>query len=159
MSIFDKILSAPFKGLIDGIGSVVDRFVTTGDEKNAFMLEVQKLAMLTESRVDERLAVELQAKERVLVAELQQDDNYTKRARPTVVYVGLGAFLFNYVIVPNIAILFGTTLEPVAFPTEFWVGWSGIVATWTIGRSVEKRATTNGTDPGKLIGLITGNGK
>ncbi|MFT5658143.1 MAG: hypothetical protein ACI9KN_001422 [Gammaproteobacteria bacterium] len=35
-------------------------------------------------------------------------------------------------------------------PKEFWYGWTGIVGTWGIGRTFEKRGAT-----GKLVQGIT----
>ncbi len=153
------ILTGPVTGLVGAIGGVIDSLHTSDDEKAAANLQIAALAADTELKMTQELTKELEAKERVIVAELQQGDNYTKRARPTVVYVGLGAFILNYVLIPNIAFAFGTTLVPVEFPVEFWAGWSGIVMTWTIGRSMEKRAVTqNGPDgsTSRLVKIITG---
>jgi len=36
-------------------------------------------------------------------------------------------------------------------PGEFWMAWGGIVATWSVGRSAEKRGTMN-----RLTSVITG---
>lgn len=153
------VLTGPVKGLVGAIGGVIDNLHTSDEEKMAANLQIAALAADTELKMTQELTKELEAKERVIVAELQQGDNYTKRARPTVVYVGLGAFILNYVLIPNIAIAFGTVLIPVEFPVEFWAGWSGIVMTWTIGRSMEKRTITqNGSadSTSKLVKIITG---
>ena len=157
MGLFD-LLTGPITGLVGAIGGVIDSLTTTDEEKNAAKVEFARLAAATEFQMIQELTKELEAKERVIVAELQQGDNYTKRARPTVVYVGLGAFLFNYVLAPTVATLLGTTLTPVEFPAEFWMGWSGIVMTWSVGRSFEKRAVTQTGDSStsRLVKIITG---
>ena len=95
---------------------------------------------------------ELQAKERILVAELTQGSTYTKAARPTVVYYGLFAIFANYTLIPCLQWAFGSSPEAFALPTEFWVAWGGIVGTWSIGRSAERRGVRN-----KAVSLATGN--
>ena len=36
-------------------------------------------------------------------------------------------------------------------PAEFWYAWGGVVATWSIGRTMERRGATN-----NLVNVITG---
>ena len=86
---------------------------------------------------------ELQAKERILVAELTQGSTFTKAARPSVVYYGLAAICFNYSILPFVQWLGGEAPQPFELPTEFWLAWGGIVSTWSIGRSAERRGARN----------------
>lgn len=104
---------------------------------------MESLLQKRDSEIEQTLRSELQAKERILVAELQQGDAYTKRARPTVVYAGLASTLFNYTIVPVLSKILGADIEPLKLPEEFWYGWSGIVATWSVGRTMEKRGASN----------------
>jgi hypothetical protein len=154
-----EILGGSAKGLLDSVGGIIDKFHLSPEQKQQFSLELQSLLQKRDSEIEETLRAELAAKERVLVAELSQGDNYTKRARPTVVYVGLAVIVFNYCIVPillRLVSLFSQTpalngFEPLSLPAEFWLGWSGIVATWSIGRSAEKRGVRN-----KAISMITG---
>jgi hypothetical protein len=165
MSWISDIFGQSAKGLLDGLGGIIDQFHLSPEQKEQFKLQMQALLQKRDDRIQETLRSELAAKERVLVAELSQGDNYTKRARPTVVYVGLAVIVFNYCIVPVllklgglIATLGGHTAaldsigyEPLTLPVEFWLGWSGIVATWSIGRSAEKRGIRN-----KAVSMITG---
>ncbi len=159
MSWIADIFGQSAKGLIDSVGGIIDQFHLSPEQKQQFSLQMQALLQKRDSEIEETLRAELSAKERVLVAELTQDDNYTKRARPTVVYVGLAVIVFNYCIVPillRLVSLFSETavltgFEPLALPVEFWMGWSGIVATWSIGRSAEKRGIRN-----KAVSMITG---
>jgi hypothetical protein len=89
------------------------------------------------------------------MAEMNQGDNYTKRARPTVVYWGIVAITIDFLARTAMAMF---DLMPLAsipktfLPTEFWVAWGGIVSTWVVGRSAEKRGTRN-----KVTDFITGN--
>jgi hypothetical protein len=158
MSFITKILGGGLTKVVGGIADVADRFMETPDEKREFKLAVETLLQKRDSEVEQTIRAELGAKERVLVAELNQGDNYTKRARPTVVYAGLLFIGINYVLFPiagrwlQLFGVEGVTVEPLAnLPTEFWAAWGGICATWSIGRSAEKRGTRN-----KLTSAITG---
>ena len=107
-----------------------------------------------------------EAKSAIIVAEMQQGDNYTKRARPTVVYAGLVMIGINHVVFPiaaRVIALLGDAalisditplLQPIELPTAFWAGWSGIVSTWVLGRSIEKGKS--GGRLGQIASLITG---
>jgi len=139
MSWIGRIFGSSIGTVVEQVGNVVDKFHLSGEEKKKFKLEMESLLQKRDSEIEETIRSELQVKERILVAELTQGDRYTKRARPTVVYVGLGFIFFNYCLVPVIAKLFGSDITPLNLPTEFWYGWSGIVATWSVGRSFEKR--------------------
>ncbi len=151
MSWLSDIFAGSAKGLIGSVGSIVDDLHLSGEEKQQFKLQMEALVQQRDSEIEQTTRIELQAKERVLVAELQQGDKFTKRARPTVVYAGLAFIGINYVVVPIVGVLNGVTVAPIELPTEFWAGWSGIVATWSIGRSFEKRGTQN-----RVTSAITG---
>jgi len=145
MSIISTILSGGVGELIKGIGSVVDNLHTSKEEKNAAKLALEELARKSESDLELTLRAELGAKERILVAELQQGDAYTKRARPTIVYTGLAIAVFN-AVVP----LFGVS-ETVNAPVEFWYGWAAVVSIYSIGRTREKSGARD-----KVTTSITG---
>lgn len=152
MGWLQTILSGGIGDVIGKAGDIVDEFHLSGEEKQKFKLKLESLLQKRDSEVEATIRTELQAKERVLVAELNQSDNYTKRARPTVVYAGLLFIVLNYSLVPLIQIFTHLPVAPFQLPFEFWAGWSGIVTTWVIGRSAEKRGTRS-----KLASLITGN--
>jgi hypothetical protein len=145
MGFLNNLVSGGLGSLVEQVGGVADKFITTGEEKQRFKLEMEGLLQRREAEIESSVRQAMSAKEKILVAELSQGDGYTKRARPTVVYAGLAFIAFNYCIVP----LFGLPTQNL--PTEFWVGWSGIVATWSVGRSFEKSGVSN-----KLIRGITG---
>ncbi len=151
MSIISKILGGGIKEVLGGVDKLIGRFKASPEEKQAFKLELEKLLQQKDAEIEETIRAELGAKERVLVAELQQGDSYTKRARPTVVYAGLVFIFFNYVVVPTVQSFTGALIKPFDLPTEFWAAWGGIVATWSIGRSAEKRGAKS-----KTVSLITG---
>lgn len=158
MGIIRKLLGGGISEAVSGIADVADQFMETPDEKREFKLAVETLLQKRDSEVEQTLRSELGAKERTLVAELNQGDSYTKRARPTVVYAGLVFIGINYVLFPILGRVIGlfdfdVSTEPLAdLPVEFWAAWGGICATWSIGRSAEKRGTSN-----KITSVIAGN--
>lgn len=91
-----KIFGGSIGTIVEQVGGVVDKFHLSGEEKQRFKLELESLLQKRDSEIEETMRAELQAKERILVAELTQGDSYTKRARPTVVYAGLAFIFLNY---------------------------------------------------------------
>lgn len=143
MSWFTDLFSGGASSIVSSVGDVVDRFVQTDDEKAKLKLALEQELTKKFQAVEESARTSLQARERILVAELQQGDTYTKRARPTVVYFGLVMIALNYFVVPLITQLALGKAEPFPLPGEFWAAWGGIVGTWAIGRSFEKRGVNN----------------
>ncbi len=148
MGIFDALNPL---NLVSKIADAADRFVRTGDDKDKFNLEVLGLVQARDSEVEQTVRTEMEAKQQVIVSELQQGDKYTKRARPTIVYGGLLVLLINHVILPWVAFYVGMEVPKIEIPNTFWMGWSGIVATWSIGRTAERRGLQS-----KLVSAITG---
>ncbi|NIV12141.1 MAG: hypothetical protein GWN62_12960 [Aliifodinibius sp.] len=151
MNFITDVLGTSLGKTIEGIGNTVRKFVTTDQDRMAAQIEIEALLQKRDSVLESTIQKELEAKERILVAELQQGDSYTKRARPTVVYFGLGMIFINYCVIPLVQYWSGKIITPFDLPTEFWVAWGGIVATWSIGRTSEKRGTRN-----KVTSFITG---
>jgi hypothetical protein len=155
--ILSKIFSTGATEFAEGVAGIVDRFVTTPDERAEAQRAILELAEQRDQRREESARQTMQSRERVLVAELQQGDSYTKRARPSVVYVGLGVAVLQGVVTPWIEAVLRAfsdadfVMPAVSMPVEFWAGWAGIVATWSIGRSMEKRGAGN-----NVAGIITG---
>jgi len=75
--------------------------------------------------------------------EMVQDDNYTKRARPSIIYIGLAIIAFNYCVVPVIQQLINVAVQPYPLPSEFWLAWGGAVSAYNVGRSMEKSGKHN----------------
>lgn len=165
MSWISDLIGGSAASVIKEVGNIADKFNLSGEEKQQFKLEMEALLQKRDSELEQTVRKELEAKERVLVAELNQGDNYTKRARPTVVYFGLGLIFLNYCLIPGIQLLKGAQSRcppnadtaicklagGIELPAEFWWAWGGIVGTWAIGRSFEKAGASN-----RLTRAITG---
>jgi hypothetical protein len=166
MSVLDNILGGGIGSIIEQTGKIVDKFHLSEADKKQFQLEMEAALQQREAQVQDSVRAEMDARQKVIVAELQQDDNYTKRARPSVVYAGLAFIFINYVLIPGVQYLSGhatakcqkdgqpATCEVeggISLPQEFWWAWAGVVGTWSIGRSFEKVGVSN-----RATRLITG---
>ena len=151
MSILNSVFSATAGNLINAVGGLVDKFVRTPDEADKLKLALAQLVEARDSELESTIRAEMDAKARVLEAELRQGDSYTKRARPTVVYAGLLLVTINHVVLPWIAYFTGSAPPQIEIPAMFWTAWGGICATWVIGRTAEKRGAGN-----QITSLITG---
>lgn len=138
-----KLTSLMGSGLVESAAQVADRFIQTTDEKAKFKLEFEKLLQQRDGELEQTVRAELGAKERIMVAELQQSDRYTKRARPTVIYMGLFIIAFNYCLVPLLQYFGGNEAAPFLLPAEFWLAWGGAVSIYSVGRTMEKSGATN----------------
>jgi len=87
----------------------------------------------------------------ILKAELSQGDEYTKRARPTVIYAGLAFIGLVHVLFPMFTFWSRQTVPALSLPPEFWWAWGGVVSTWMIGRSAERMGAG-----GAVLKAITG---
>lgn len=155
MSTVTKLIGGSAGHLVKDLGELAGQFITTDQEKRQFKIEAEKLLQKRDSEIEQTIRTELSAKEGIIIAEMNQGDNYTKRARPTVVYYGLVAITID--LLARFSCLAFDLIPakdiPTSFlPTEFWVAWGGIVSTWVVGRSAEKRGIRN-----KVVSLVTGN--
>lgn len=137
-----------------GLGSIadlakgiLDRFWPPGmseTDKAKAQLEIQKM-------IEAREASVLDAQRGIIIAEMNQGDAFTKRARPTLVYAGLFFIFLVHVILPSFAFFTGKPIPLLSLPEEFWWAWGGVCSIWVVGRSFERGGAT-----GKLINTITG---
>src|SRR3990172_8384320 len=113
MGWIDSVIGGGAKGLLDGAGAIIDRFHLSPADVEAAKREMAEVVAKHEALLQETLRAEIGAKERILVAALQQGGNYTKRLRPTVGYVGLFAIAWNFVLIPTLAWWSGKEYHPV----------------------------------------------
>ena len=145
---------------LTGIGSVADlakglvnRFfppAMSESEKAAAQIQIEQM-------LEQRETALIDMQRSVITAEMAEGDNFTKRARPSIVYFGLAAIGLIHVVLPVLAWLVLTIkgkpieLPQIALPEQFWFTWGGVCSVWVLGRSAEKRGQS-----GKMLSLITG---
>ena len=111
-------------GIMGAVKGLVGAFKLDPSEKKEFEVKMQALLQQRDSEIEQTMRQELQAKERILVAELTQGSTYTKAARPTVVYYGLFAIFTNYTLIPTLQWLSGARRKPSRCLRSF--GWPGV---------------------------------
>lgn len=131
----------------DFAGNILDRFwpksMDPADKAKA-QIELQHLISARDNSL-------IDAQKSIIVAELQQSDNYTKRARPTIIYAGLGFIFLVHVAAPIAAAFTSINFPNLVLPEAFWWSWGGICSVYAVGRSAEKKGVQN-----NLINMITG---
>jgi hypothetical protein len=146
MSIFDKILDAaasvfPPANLAKNILGIFKN-KKDGDALENLEPAIQQLIISRDADRDkyasETMQVELETRTRTIEAEMAQGDNYTKRARPTLVYSGLVMFFLEFIIRAVLTLRGLSMPEGTIVPGPFIIGWSGAVSVWMVGRSAEK---------------------
>lgn len=138
MSFLDKIFGGTVGSVIKEVGDVADKFITTSGEKAEFRAKLEEILQKRDSEIEQTIRAELSAQKEIIVAELNQGDNYTKRARPTIIYAGLILAFLNYTILP----LFSKAALGV--PPDFWFVWGGVAGWYVHSRSAEKRSRAPG---------------
>ena len=147
-----KLFSGSIVEIGEGIASIADRFIQSADEKAVFRLEMERLLQARDAELEATIRTELQSKERIMVAELQSGDSYTRRARPTMAYFGMVVILLNYIILPWAGYFLKEGVPPpIVMPAEFWYAWAGVVGVWSIGRTMERRGSQQ-----ELVKIVTG---
>lgn len=137
---FWNIVSETVGGIFKGI----DSLTTTDEEKLKLKNEATKIQNELVMKLEEYEKTVVEKKAEVMVAELQQGDNYTKRARPTIIYVGLLAVVLNNILFPWVtwvALTFAENaikLPSIELPAEFWYAWGGVAGIYAFRRTSEK---------------------
>jgi hypothetical protein len=147
MSIFTEIIGGNLGKLFKDI---VGSFKLSPEEKLKFeaAIEANNQEIRLKEYELERVSREqetalIEAQKSIIISEMQQDDKFTKRARPSIVYAGLGFIFLNHVFIPIFAFFSNRVIPNIALPTEFWVAWSSVIGIWAIGRSAEKPTPRN----------------
>ena len=140
MSFLEKVFGGGVGSVVKEVGDLADRFITTGAEKQEFRLKLEEALNARFAKAEETAQAEINAKRDITVAELTQGDNYTKRARPTIVYVGLFMAVFNYTVAPFISAMLSKVIPLLVIPAEFWTIWGGVCGLYVWKRSEEKKA-------------------
>ena len=80
-------------------------------------------------------------------AEEQSGDKYTMRARPSVIWVGLGVIVFNFCLM-NFLKRWG--FAPMDLPDAFWWTWGTVVTGYVFNRSAQEIMKMPGDSKVKL---------
>ena len=116
---------------------LIDKSGLTKQEKLEFKVKFEEMALKQEKEIQKTIREKDKAAANIIVAEARQDDKYTKRARPTVIYVGIVLIIWAYVMTPLLNQLWSLQINN-SIPEFFWYSWAGVVGVYAGGRSFEK---------------------
>ncbi len=133
MSVFDFVGE-----IVKPVTELIDDLSTSDEEKAILKNKLMEIENAGKAKLLEYEAKIAENKKEIMIAELKQDDNYTKRARPTVLYAGLLILAVNNMLLPWLAFFKGMTIPAINLPSEFWLAWGGVAGVYAIRRSTEK---------------------
>lgn len=157
MSVFSSILSGGVDKVIGAVGTVLDNLFTSTDEKNKadiaktqIVLAAEQARNETAARLEEAYLADAANLREQIKLEIQSEDAYVRRARPSAIWIGVLILGFNFVVTPivlSVASIFDHEIRvtPMPLPEEFWWVWSGLVLGYGVMRSFDKaKQTKNG---------------
>ncbi len=145
MSFLSDLMSGGIGDIVKGVKDVVDEFHTSDEEKAGIMERVEAAVTARMQVVSDQVQARFKMVQGVIEAEMKNGNGFTKAARPSIVYTGLGIHLIN-----ALGQMFG--MEPIEIDENFTYVWGGVCGVWIVGRSYEKGGNSN-----KASQIITGN--
>lgn len=151
MSFLGKLMSSGVGEIVGAVGQVIDAVHTSDEEKVELKLKVEAAVTQRMAVIEQSIQARFKMVSNVIESEMRSGDNFTKRARPSLVYFGMIVIFLNYLLFPWISHFGGAAPPSIELPEEFWYAWTGVVGLWVVGRSAEKSGTHN-----KATRAITG---
>ena len=135
MSIFD-ILAGPVKGLVSGIGGIIDNLHTSEEEKLAAKQKLSELEAGTLLSLTAAGQTLVNAQRDVLVAEAK-GAWLQKSWRPITMLVFVFIIFNNYVLVPYVT-AFGGSVPTLEIPNGMWALLNVGIGGYITSRGIEK---------------------
>lgn len=129
--------------VLEGAKNLISEFHLAPDEKLKFELEMQKLLAQRDSEIEQTLRQELASREKIITAEMQSGDRFTRWARPAIVWAGLAFICLTNVALPSYAFFTSKPFPDLKLDPNFWDAWTIAVSVWAGGRSLEKMGVKN----------------
>lgn len=146
MNFLTKILGGLSGNFVEKIGTIIDSVHTSGEEKGKLELAKMQLQIATvefQSKLAadvEKMYLEEMANLRDQIkVEIQSEDPYVRRARPTFMYIVYLVMFINLIAIPIAQMATGKPFEIVALPEEMWYVFGGSYLGYAYLRTVEKR--------------------
>ena len=144
-----RIFSIGAGELTGKIGEAINKVQDGHLSKREAELEVEQIIAAANVATQAAVSSEIASKERIMVAEMAQDDRYTKRARPTIVYFGLGLFAID-MLARYVSHFGGDVVPPSMVPQEFWMAWGGVTGIYSFTRS---KYDKQGVETSPVLGI------
>ena len=145
MAWYTSLFSTGLGEVVDSVGNVLDNLFTSDDEKEKNKIALSQIT-LAAAQTEKKLNADLEkayledAKDqrRQITVELQSQDAYVRRSRPTFNYIFYIVLIFNYIFIPIYQVITGVDLKPVNLPTELWTVFGVGFIGYGYLRTVEK---------------------
>lgn len=118
--------------------NLVDELHTSDEEKSEAKLKLQQMVLQHEQIMESTITQQIKSREAIIVAEMQNGDNFTKRARPAVIYTFLGIVVLNYCIFPTVGHFLKMPMPQLELPKEAWNFFTVAFSVYGVGRTWEK---------------------
>jgi len=145
MAWYSSLLSTGLDKVIGSAGKVLDNLFTSDDEKekNKIVLTQISLAAAQAQRemeidLDKAYLNDMQNLRKQITVEIQSQDPFVRRARPTFNYIFYIVLIFNYIFLPIYQLVTGNEVSPVVLPTELWTVFGVGFIGYGYLRTVEK---------------------
>lgn len=141
--------------LIDSVKGIIAEFHMSPEDK-------AKLAAQIDTEKNQFVAAENDYNAKLndiagqnIRAEAQSGSAWTRNARPSVIWLGMFAVLWNYCLVPVFG--FHWHMQPVELPSYFWEAWGVISTGYVFNRTIDKVMALPGQSQIKLPGIQVSN--
>lgn len=156
-----EILAGGTAKLVESVGTILDSLFTSKEEKEQAKLAMMQVTLAAQATRDQMLSDLEQAyladaanlREQVKL-EVQSEDWFVRRARPALGWLFLVILVWNYVALPVVQMVAGTSavdLRPLELPSELWA----MCGVWFVGygilRSWDKTKTPGAAPAGTII--------
>lgn len=128
MAWYSRVLGLGIDKIIETTGKVIDAVHTSDDEKSKneivkmqIQLEALRARDEIEAQIEKEYISDLENLRKQITVELQSEDWFVRRSRPTFNYVFYVIIAFNYIVLPLYQLVTGVGVAPVELPSELWV--------------------------------------
>lgn len=140
------------KPVLDGVNTLIGQFHISPEEKaQAQQAIADAAAKAQQAAQDYDVQLNTIAGQNIRTEE-SSEDNFTRRARPAVVWMGNILIFWNYGLAPVLGAKWHW--QPVLIPDAFWWTWGTVVTGYVFSRSTEKIAQLPGDSQINLAGLL-----
>lgn len=134
--------------LVDSIGKIIDQFHMSPDDKAKLQLAIQQNADAVQQAQETYDTKLNDIAGQNIRAEQTSGDKVVTRARPGVIWVGLGMFVWNYCLVPTVGMHWHVPSLPI--PDMFLEIWGVVVTGYVFNRTAEQIMKAPGDSSIKL---------
>ncbi len=154
MAIFDSLV----KPILDSATALIAQFHLSPEQQIQAQQQLQEAAQRAQQAAMDYDAKLNDIAGQNIRAESQSEDNYTRRARPTFMYVVIAVIGFNYIALPLLQV-FGSKVAPITLPGDLLTLFGVCVTGYVFSRTAEKVAELPGESQVNMAGVFKASNK